>query len=533
MDDFYSQKELEAKLADETLRANALAAELEAMRGSPSWQAVELMRLKGKGAQKLAAVFRSVAVFFLRLVPGYGLRSRFDKNGLLRAKEVIQASKLFDPDWYAQQNSDAAADPATHFLQMGAHADLDPGPLFETGWYRRTNPDIGTQNPLLHFLEVGAGEGRCGWSTERVLTVQKPYFLDCGRALTAASNQKSEQAFPRMRAGQRVQVFANSKGNSFFLHIRDMVCRGLAQAGVAAEIADETTPISAGATTPIIIAPHEFFYLGAGVKLVDDPILSHGICVNTEQIQTPWFARAFPFLTKAAGILDFCVQNAALVADMGLPVRFLNPGFLANDPVLGLQDKLPDESAIQSFGDVILGPPPVREAALNDRPIDILFVGAQTPRRARFFADAASVLADKKCVIQLTDMSRPIIDGGGVGVSALAYAGLSQRAKIQLNIHQGVLPYFEWHRMTWHGFWHRTAVVAETGFCAPGYKPGQHFFEDDLEKLPQLIDWLLKSKDGGQELERVASNGYRQLRVQAPMGQVLADIFQIEPSQSK
>lgn len=528
MDQQADQTELYAKLADETLRANALAAELEVMRNSPSWQAVELLRLKGRKTKVLVKVFRKITIFLIRLVPEFGLIKRVDPKNLARLQQQVLDSKLFDANWYESKNPDAKNNSAEHFLQTGTHIGLDPGPLFQSKWYRSTNPDIGQQNPLVHYLDTGASEGRLGWSMQRVIALQRPYANNPEHAIAAINRIKPDQPFPILHPGQQVQVFASSQGNSFFTHIRDMVCRGLCQAGVAAKVGDETNFADLADATPIILAPHEFFYLGAGKNLQNESALKTAICINTEQMQTRWFSMAYPYLARSCGVLDMNVQTAAILADMGIASRYLTPGYLADDPILRLQKTLPDEPSLASFCPQIINHVPARAAKLTTRPIDVLFVGANTPRRQEFFAKSAKSLADKVCALHLTDMSRPVTDGGGVGLSAIAYAGLSQRSKIQLNIHHGVVPYFEWHRMILHGFWHRTALVTETSFRALGYQPGVHYFEDELDKLPDLLEWLLRTKDGGEALEKVSTNAFDQLRSMAGMEKILTEVFQID-----
>jgi len=522
-----SRIELLAKLADETLRANALAAELESVRASASWRAMEYLRLHGRAAQKLSQIFRSIAIFILRLTPGYGLRKTVNPETLLLLRKKLEDSRLFDAQWYAKQYPDIRDDPAAHFLQTGHLANHDPGPLFQTEWYKKCNPDIAGANPLLHFLETGAGEGRQGWSMQRVLEVQRPFFKDVNRALAVLEQAERNIKFPTLSKQETIHVYASSRGNIFFRHIRDLLCRGLQQSGLTAQACDEHQTGDGDKIRTIIVAPHEFFYLGRGQKLKSGQNHRRAICVNTEQIQTPWFARAYPYLAQAEGVLDFNIQNAATLAQMGMPCRYLSPGFVAGDPVLGLQDILPDEPATRSFGPDILAPPPAREAPLKSRPIDLLFVGGLTPRRERFFARAASRLADKACVIHLTDMTRPVRDGGGIGMAPELFAGLSQRAKIQLNIHQGVLPYFEWHRMIMFGFWHRTAVVTETGFRTPDYVPGEDYFEEQLDKIPELLEWLLRSQDGAEKCEEVATRAFEKLRSGISMAQNIKKLLNV------
>ncbi len=517
-------RDLQTQLADEKLRAEALAAELDKIRALPSWQVVEALRLRGRRMKRLARLFRHVAVFFLRLMPGYGLRKPISPARLQALKSTLRDSRLFVADWYAKRHHLAHQDAEEHFLLEGG-AGADPGPLFDSNWYRQSNPDIGTVNPLVHFMETGAAEGRTGWSMQRALDVQRPYIRDPGAALDVLKEAGAAHPFVQFAPGARISVYASSQGNSFFSHLRGLLVRGLCEAGFDAVPADENSPGQADGSTPLIIAPHEFYYLGRGRKLRESPHVQNALYVNTEQLHTSWFARAWPYLARARGVLDFNVQGAAILALHGIPARFLSPGFVARDPVLTLQQTLPDEPATQSFGPAVLAPPPAREAPLSARPLDILFAGASTPRREQFFARAAARLAGKACAIHLTDMSRPITDGGGIGLSPRAYAGLSQRAKIQLNIHQGALPYFEWHRMILYGFWQRTAVVTETGFLTPDYTPGVDYFEADLEDIPDLLDWLLHSEDGAEHMEKTSTSAFEKLRAHSTMAHVLRRMF--------
>ncbi|WP_200285743.1 glycoside hydrolase family 99-like domain-containing protein [Rhabdochromatium marinum] len=71
---------------------------------------------------------------------------------------------LFDTGWYLAENPDVAAaglQPLLHFLEWGAAQGRRPHPLFDSGWYLTQNPDLPTGiNPLHHYLAQGATEGR-------------------------------------------------------------------------------------------------------------------------------------------------------------------------------------------------------------------------------------------------------------------------------------------------------------------------------------------------------------------------------------
>lgn len=84
---------------------------------------------------------------------------------LERAAAMLEASSLFDPDWYLERYPDVAqsgADPAHHYLEFGWLEGRNPGPAFSTNGYLKAHKDVAAQrvNPLLHYLEYGQLEGR-------------------------------------------------------------------------------------------------------------------------------------------------------------------------------------------------------------------------------------------------------------------------------------------------------------------------------------------------------------------------------------
>ncbi|WP_438858437.1 glycosyltransferase family 61 protein [Achromobacter spanius] len=71
---------------------------------------------------------------------------------------------FFDADWYRTQapGLESVKDPLAHYLAKGVELNLNPHPLFDTGWYLRQYPDVASAglNPLLHYIDSGAKEGR-------------------------------------------------------------------------------------------------------------------------------------------------------------------------------------------------------------------------------------------------------------------------------------------------------------------------------------------------------------------------------------
>lgn len=76
----------------------------------------------------------------------------------------IEGSDLFDAAWYRSTYiPDLPPNQAArHYLREGAARGMNPGPLFDGGWYLANNADVAEAgaNPLLHYLRSGRAEGR-------------------------------------------------------------------------------------------------------------------------------------------------------------------------------------------------------------------------------------------------------------------------------------------------------------------------------------------------------------------------------------
>ncbi len=89
--------------------------------------------------------------------PGGGEAAR------VRDHADLLASGLVDAVWYGAAYADPEGlDPVGHFLDHGAREGRLPNPYFATEWYLRNNPDVGLlgQNPLLHYIRRGEAECR-------------------------------------------------------------------------------------------------------------------------------------------------------------------------------------------------------------------------------------------------------------------------------------------------------------------------------------------------------------------------------------
>ncbi len=112
-----------------------------------------------------------------RFIPikGAGLSSKFflgkyakDLRKHRHALKVIEASGLFDADWYLRTYLDVADDvkaarhPSLHYLKFGGFEGRNPSFGFDSQWYLDSNVEVKASgmNPLLHYLMKGKQEGR-------------------------------------------------------------------------------------------------------------------------------------------------------------------------------------------------------------------------------------------------------------------------------------------------------------------------------------------------------------------------------------
>ena len=167
-------EQLRAELAVEQATVAQLRAELRraeqayaVVTGSTSWRLTSPLRRAAAAAPNLRR--RTAVIGRSALALRQGPRAAADevrrRRRLARDYRLIAASGLFDGDWYLAAYPDVAspgADPLLHFLEHGAAEGRRASPLFDTRWYLEQNPDVAAtgMNPLAHFIAFGAKEGR-------------------------------------------------------------------------------------------------------------------------------------------------------------------------------------------------------------------------------------------------------------------------------------------------------------------------------------------------------------------------------------
>jgi Methyltransferase domain len=510
------------------------AAELELLRSELQQEPAHAPHLAGAsiGVRARGHVFISRVVQALR-PDRQRAAAVAEKAPEIDATALVAQSPLFDASHYLAQlptgTADAARDPARHYAHEGWWQGLDPGPLFSTSEYLERYSDVAADgmNPLVHFIVHGSVEGRRGWSDKRLLDWQGDLLMSPDVALDMTEKRAREQPWPQLRRGDTVAIHAHSRGNFFFQQFQHMLGEAFGAIGVGCLLANEVRGMDIPQPSlRIVVAPHEFFYLG-GATSADWPDYDRTILLNTEQMQTSWFARALPSLFAAPYILDMNIQVAASLVRLGCNARFLPLGYVEGAETYQLQRELPDEAIVRSLPKRIGARIDSFDCPMSQRPLDILYVGSITHRREAFFARNAGLFAARHSFLHLTRLNAPLRIDDPDHVSPRAFAALAQRSKIVLNIHRDEAAYFEWQRIVQYGLLQNACVVTERSTRVPGLEPGRHYFEDDLDKLPALITWLLDNPQGRAEAEKVRVAGALAARTAFDLSRSLAEIFSV------
>jgi hypothetical protein len=479
----------------------------------------------------------------------YALSGRLEPN-----ISIIAKSGLFDADWYLKMNQDikgAAIDPISHYVLYGdkegrqpnaklrlaqyaanvtkdvikgrnklvhyiLHGQpeqlIDPGqlksfslatlqraitrlkqlPLYDAADYVKMNSDIQASvkaykvDPTGHALAYGVPEGRHVFRTIRIAKVLGEF---------ARRPMPEPAALQEVPPLPPIGVYFNGAGNVFLKELAQELVDSIRFLGLDARLLDEKTDPKQILPIPIIVAPHEFFHLGDGKKWIDDEIISRAFMYNTEQPQTIWFERAIPFILASKAVIDICLQIADIFGACGLPAIHFNPNATAPKSFLQAADK--QHSLYRILPEQARKTPNIH-TPFAQRPIDLCFFGSASRSRELFFSKNARFLSDYQAFLYYRKFTGPLKADGRDGVLSRIGSHVTAHSKIALNIHRDEMGFFEWHRLVKQGMVGGAVVVTEPCLPHPVFKPGTHFLEEAARHIPDLIEWLTKTKEGGQ-----------------------------------
>jgi hypothetical protein len=416
-------------------------------------------------------------------------------------------------------------------------ARLRASGLFDPTVYLALNPDLSVQRDEAwrHFCDYGLEERRPFTDSKIVARLlaemdapirAERFCLTQIAEAAFAARDKTDIAAPLRRRGTRIAVFCSSLGNFFMREIADMLAWGLQAEGIDTVQRDETASRDEPFDLRVFVAPHEFFWLGEGTEWTGIAGKANSVLYNVEQAQTQWFCRAFPLLLKAPLVLDINFQTTMILRRAGCDAVHFMPGHL---PIARYTQPFIDISEIELTKGYRFSRQPYNwldRDRLEDRPIDLLFVGTAAPRRDRALSRLQDLADTHRFVCVCTRQHAPLIGSKYRTTSTEINCALGQRAKIVLNIHRDWLGYFEWSRMVLQGFWQGACVVSDPGLPNPIFAPNVHYFEENLRNIGELVRWMLESEEGHQKLDRTRRAGYERARTLGSMRVALAPVLQ-------
>ena len=417
-------------------------------------------------------------------------------------RRMILASGLFDEAYYRNRYSSKiiqADDILADYMSSEVAELRDPGPLFSARFYINTHPDVALSgmNPLEHFLRFGSREGRIAFSPERVRDF-----------LTRADAASVVSIFDVIPKGSRVTVLYAETGNFFFRDIAVYVAELLREQGCPAQaLPDLPEGINPETEIVLVVAPHEFFFVGPG-KSWDEERRNQVVHLNTEQWQTPWFAKCFSLIASSKrGTLDMNPNSAAGLAQLGL-----KSAFLPIVPFSGSVFEQKRQPINEAFSRLKYIPELDYADEIGCRVYDIAYVAVSNPRRNKALAEMAGTLSSFRCFIHTPRFSRPITRDDPNMLSGSDLTQIARNSKIILNIHRDHVGYLEWHRIFLYGVVNGCVVVTEPCFRNDYIEEGKNFLAAPLEKIPELLNQLLRTEDGGQKLKEISERNLELMR---------------------
>ena len=481
-------------------------AQLDAVYGSTLWRAVgPLRRAAGKAPQPLRRLLRrgvKLLWWSVTLQLPARLRARRQAAALPTAGQA-RAFADFQPSVLA-----AAQARLLRFLP------------FDSEHYLALNQEVAASGigPARHALCYGGLEGRKLFRDE-----------DVARAIGSLAGLPPPPAekveFPGMPALRApIGIYCNRGGNIFMKEIAEDLAADLRASGAQVQLLDETAPMDARPPVCLFIAPHEFFFIGQGSAWRREDIITQSFMLNTEQMQTSWFANALPFLLMARGVIDICSQSAQLLAQAGIEAVNMQNGLLHRPEGVRESDRAHPLFKVLPAAAKLSADP---DLGFDERPLDLNFFGAISPYRENFFARHAGRLAEYEAFLYCRRSLTPLSAGGKDGGLTRLAAHVACQSRISLNIHRDEFSYFEWHRIVKLGMYAGSVVVSDPCLPHPGFVPGVHYFEEQPRYIPDLLDWLLKTRDGRDAALAVRAQTAALFREAPPPRETLAPIAQM------
>jgi hypothetical protein len=278
--------------------------------------------------------------------------------------------------------------------------------------------------------------------------------------------------------------------NHFFVEVAEAMQFELEQLGVPARLSSDGFPPPRDGLAYVLTPPHEFAGLAPPEHWPTARQLKRTLLYCLEQPGTKFFDGDVRIARDGVGaVLD--VNSMSVAA-------FRSAGVSAHHAPLGW-------SEAWTFADPNLPGAP--------RDLDVLHLGAYSPRRAEILARSADALEPWRTRLVFGDDHRPNADPRANFLLGEAKWDLHARARVLLNIHSGDRSYFEWLRVV-QAVCNGVLVVSEWSTDTEPLRAGEHFVSGPVEDLAALAEPYLEDEGRRAATARAA---YEQLREQRPL----------------
>jgi Glycosyl transferase family 2 len=316
-----------------------------------------------------------------------------------------------------------------------------------------------------------------------------PLLPPAGGSIAAAGPSDTDSR-PAAAAATACIVSA-SEQNVFFGELLDALAHALRDAGLNVERAvDHFPPI--GDRAAYVFVPHEFLPLVETAAHPSAAQLRRTVGICTEQPGTPWFEIAAEACARCGAAVDINGLGRAELRRRGVDARHLQLGYTP------IWDTWQGDRA-------------------QARPIDFVFMGGYTRRRADILARCGSLLSTRRARIQLTETVRPHLQGSPQFLAGERKWHALRDSRLLLNVHRGELGYLEWQRIV-ESMINGCVVLTEHSSDLGPLEPGRHLLSVSLDSVPMVAAALL---DDEERLSAIRKEAYRLLHDELPLARTV------------
>jgi hypothetical protein len=274
--------------------------------------------------------------------------------------------------------------------------------------------------------------------------------------------------------------------NLFFAELIAALSDELRALGIDVSVHEGAFPEPREGRVYAVVPPHEYFTLMHGRIGPPPDVYARTVFICAEQPGTPFFDWNVTYAAQAGAVFDINRLAVRALRDEGIDAEHLQLGWTQR------WDHLRGDA---------------------ERDIDVLFMGAGTPRRLEVLGSAAHAFWHRRCHFVVSDNSAPNWRASGSFLVEDEKWDLLARSKILVNVHQEDRPYFEWLRLV-QAMATGCVVVSEHSLDYAPLEPGRHFLSGRPETLGHLVDHLLENGHARWEMQTAA---YHKLRDELPL----------------